>query len=274
MHIMPDVVRYRRMTTPELRDHFLLTGFFEPDDVRLYYTDLDRLVVGGAVPASGSLVLEAGEALRAEYFLERRELGILNIGGAGSVVVDGERHPMARLDGLYVGRGSREVLFESDQSAAPARFYLVSYPAHTSHPTAHVRYDDVEHAVLGTAEQSNHRLLSKYIHPAGVRSCQLVMGVTELQAGSVWNTMPPHTHARRTEIYLYFDLSEENVVVHLMGEPDETRNLVLHNEEAVLSPAWSVHAGAGTSRYTFCWAMGGENQEFADMQGVDLRRLT
>ena len=273
MHIMPDVVRYRRMTTPELPENFLLTDLFSPGEVRVAYTDLDRLVAGGAIPTDKPLPLEADESLRAAYFLERREIGILNVGGAGSISVDGEQYAMKRLDMLYAGRGCRDVVLQSDDAGAPACYYLVSYPAHTTYPTAHIQYNDVEHAELGSAAQSNHRLLSKYIHPAGVKSCQLVMGVTELQEGSVWNTMPAHTHARRTEIYLYFDLTEENVVFHLMGAPDETRNLVIRNREAVLSPAWSVHAGAGTARYTFCWAMGGENQEFSDMQGVDMRTI-
>ena len=273
MHYLPGPTEARRMDTAELRDRFLLGGVFQPGAVTLRFVDLDRVVIGGAVPADGALRLEAPAEMASEYFTERREVGVLNVGGAGSVTVDGQRHAMAFRDGLYVGRGSRDVRFESDDAAHPARFYLVSYPAHAAHPTTHVAHAHAEATELGTAAQANRRILRKYFHPGGVRTAQLVMGVTELQEGSVWNTMPVHTHARRTEVYLYFGVPQDAVVVHLMGEPDQTRHLVVRDEEVALSPGWSIHSGCGTAAYSFCWAMGGENQVFADMQGVAMDAL-
>ena len=273
MHYLPGPVEARQMDTAELRDRFLVGGLFVPGEVTLRFVDLDRAVVGGAVPVERTLTLEAPAEMAAEFFTERREVGVLNVGGAGSVAVDGERHAMAFRDGLYVGRGSREVSFASDDAANPARFYIVSYPAHAAHPTTHVAHADAEATELGTAESANRRILRKYFHPGGVRTAQLVMGVTELQEGSVWNTMPAHTHARRTEVYLYFAVPRDAVVVHLMGEPDQTRHLVVRNEEVALSPGWSIHSGCGTAASSFCWAMGGENQVFADMQGVAMDAL-
>jgi 4-deoxy-L-threo-5-hexosulose-uronate ketol-isomerase len=273
MHYLPGPTETRRMDTAELRDRFLLGGLFVPGEVTLRFVDLDRVVVGGAVPTEGALTLEAPAEMAAEYFTERREVGVLNVGGAGSVTVDGERHAMAFRDGLYIGRGSRDVSFASDDAANPARFYIVSYPAHAAYPTTHVAHADAEATELGTVATANRRILRKYFHPGGVQTAQLVMGVTELQEGSVWNTMPAHTHARRTEVYLYFAVPQDAVVVHLMGEPDQTRHLVVRNEEVALSPGWSIHSGCGTAAYTFCWAMGGENQVFADMQGVAMDAL-
>ena len=273
MHYLPGPAEARRMDTAELRDRFLLGGLFVPGEVTIRFVDLDRVVVGGVVPTDAPLRLEAPLEMASEYFTERREVGVLNVGGAGSVTVDGERHAMAFRDGLYVGRGSRDVSFASDDAANPARFYLVSYPAHAAYPTTHVAESQAEATELGTVAQANRRILRKYFHPAGVRTAQLVMGVTELQEGSVWNTMPAHTHARRTEVYLYFGVPQDAVVVHLMGEPDQTRHLVVRNEEVALSPGWSIHSGCGTAAYTFCWAMGGENQVFADMQGVPMDAL-
>jgi 4-deoxy-L-threo-5-hexosulose-uronate ketol-isomerase len=245
-------------------------GLFRPGAITLRHLDLDRVVLGGAVPAGAPLTLEAAASMAAEYFAERREVGILNIGGSGAITVDGRRYAMNKQDVLYVGRGSKSIVLESDDATRPARFYIVSYPAHASHPTTHIDGTAVTPTDLGTTERANCRRLSKYIHPGGVQSAQLVMGVTELASGSVWNTMPSHTHARRSEVYLYFDLPNDAVVVHLMGEPAETRHLIVRDEEVVLSPPWSVHSGCGTSNYTFCWAMGGENQDFADMQAVDM----
>jgi 4-deoxy-L-threo-5-hexosulose-uronate ketol-isomerase len=273
MHYMPGPTETRRMDTAELRDRFLLGGLFVPGEVTLRFVDLDRVVVGGAVPTEGALALQAPAEMAAEYFTERREVGVLNVGGPGSVTVDGERHAMAFRDGLYIGRGSRDVSFASHDAANPARFYIVSYPAHAAYPTTHVAHADAEATELGATATANRRILRKYFHPGGVQTAQLVMGVTELQEGSVWNTMPAHTHARRTEVYLYFSVPQDAVVVHLMGEPDQTRHLVVRNEEVALSPGWSIHSGCGTAAYTFCWAMGGENQVFADMQGVALDAL-
>jgi 4-deoxy-L-threo-5-hexosulose-uronate ketol-isomerase len=273
MHYLPGPTETRRMDTAELRDRFLLGGIFQPGEVTLRFVDLDRVVIGGAVPADGPLRLEAPPEMASEFFTERREVGVLNVGGGGSVTVDGQRHTMAFRDGLYVGCGSRDVSFESDDPATPARFYLASYPAHAEHPTTHVAHADAEATELGTVAQANRRILRKYFHPGGVKTAQLVMGVTELQEGSVWNTMPAHTHARRTEVYLYFRVPQDAVVVHLMGEPDQTRHLVVRDEEVALSPGWSIHSGCGTAAYSFCWAMGGENQVFADMQGVAMDAL-
>ena len=219
------------------------------------------------------LRLDAPEAVAAEYFTECREVGVLNFGASGSSTVDGTCHRLANRDVLYIGRGSREIIFDSDDAATPARYYLVSYPAHASHPTRRIGHDEAHGAELGRVAQANQRCLSKYIHLDALPSAQLVMGVTELKEGNVWNTMPPHTHQRRTEVYLYFDLPEDAMVFQFMGEPDETRGLVTRNGEVALSPSWSIHAGCGTSNYAFCWAMGGENQTFSDMQAVDMNTL-
>lgn len=270
LHTLPDAERTRRLTTDELRDRFLVQDLFQDGAVTLRFVDLDRVVLGGAVPTSGPLELGVPEAMAAGSFTERRELGVLNIGGAGRVTVGDETFELGNRDLLYVGRGSGAVSFESAEAASPARFYLVSYPAHADHPTTLVRKADAELEELGSAEKANRRDLFKYVRPGGVESAQLVMGITEIQPGSVWNTMPAHTHARRTEVYLYFDVAEGDVVFHMMGEPQEVRTVVVRDGEAVLSPGWSIHAGAGTSAYTFCWAMGGENQDFGDMQFVDM----
>jgi 4-deoxy-L-threo-5-hexosulose-uronate ketol-isomerase len=261
------------MTTDELRASFLVSGLFTPGKVTLRHIDLDRVVLGGAVPTTSPLVLDAPSSLAAQYFTERRELGVLNIGGPGRVRAGGSAHAMANRDVLYVARGTREIIFESDAPDRPARFYLVSYPAHSERPTQRVARADANPTDLGTAEKANRRRLSKFIYPGGVESAQLVMGVTELQSGSVWNTMPAHTHGRRTEVYLYFDVPHDAVVFHLMGEPRETRNIVVRDGDVVLSPGWSIHAGCGTGSYSFCWAMGGENQDFADMQMVDMKEI-
>jgi 4-deoxy-L-threo-5-hexosulose-uronate ketol-isomerase len=273
MHLLPDSVRARTLSTEELRSAFLIENLFQAGAVTLRHIDLDRVVLGGAVPARDALRLEAPSSLAAEYFLERRELGILNIGGRGFVTVDGQRFDMSRLDVLYVGRGSRDIEFSSEDAQSPARFYLVSYPAHAPHPTEKIAGSSVTGSPIGSADRANARRIAKYIHADGAQSAQLVMGVTQLERGSVWNTMPAHTHFRRTEVYLYFDIPEDTVVIHLMGEPTETRHLVVRNEQVVLSPPWSIHSGCGTSNYTFCWAMGGENKDYTDMQAVDMRSL-
>jgi len=273
MKYFPDSDAARRMTTEELRDRFLFTGLFKPGQVNLEITDLDRLVVGGAVPLEKPLTLEPHPELRAEYFTERRELGILNIGGGGDVSVDGKSYPLGKRDVLYVGRGCKEIKFSSKNAKEPARYYLVSYPAHASHPTTVVTAAESVGNEIGSAEKANRRRIAKYVHAEGAKSGQLVMGVTQLETGSVWNTMPAHTHGRRTEIYLYFDIPADAIVVHLMGEPSETRSIIVRDGEAVLSPGWSIHAGCGTSAYSFCWAMGGENQDYADMDPVQMSEL-
>jgi len=273
MEHLPDSHRARTLSTDSIRSSFLVQGLFKAGEIALRHFDIDRVVLGGAVPIAAPLSLTAPPSLAAEYFAERREIGILNIGGRGSITVDGQRYTLEKRDALYVGRGSEQVLLASDDPAAPARFYIVSYPAHVIHPTTRIVHASASATDLGSAERANRRRLAKYIHPAGVQSAQLVMGVTELMTGSVWNTMPSHTHSRRSEVYLYFDLPNDAVVVHLMGEPSETRHLVVRNEEVVLSPPWSIHSGCGTSNYTFCWAMGGENQDFADMQAVNMGEI-
>jgi 4-deoxy-L-threo-5-hexosulose-uronate ketol-isomerase len=273
MHLLPDSIRARTLSTQELRDAFLLQGLFKADTVTLRHVDLDRVVLGGAVPCCDTLSLAVPASLAAAYFLERRELGVLNIGAPGSVSVDGTKHALKKLDVLYVGRGARDVRFESDSVDQTAKFYLISYPAHASHPTSYIDGASVTGSPIGSAERANARKIAKYIHADGAQSAQLVMGVTQLASGSVWNTMPVHSHFRRTEVYLYFDVPDDGVVVHLMGEPNETRHLIVRNEEVVLSPPWSIHSGCGTSAYTFCWAMGGENRDYTDMQQVAMGDL-
>ena len=273
MRYLPDAERTKRLTTDELRSGFLVQGLFQTGELILEHIDLDRLVLGGAVPTTAALRLDAPATLAAEYFTERREVGVLNVGARGTVTVDGVKHALETRDVLYVGRGSKDIAFESESANTPARFYLVSYPAHATHPTALAPLASADVTELGSAEKSNRRKIAKYIHAAGVKSAQLVMGVTELMPGSVWNTMPSHTHHRRTEIYLYFNLASDAFVVHLVGAPSETRHLIVRNEEVALSPAWSIHSGCGTSNYIFCWAMGGENQDYTDMQAVGMGEL-
>lgn len=268
-----DGVHYAHMSAEELRKSFLITSLFAPGEIRLIYCEVDRVVVGSAVPGEKALRLAAAEELRAAFFCERRELGVLNVGGAGKVDVDGMTFPLVNRDVLYVGRGSREVVFASDEPGQPAQFYLVSYPAHMSYPTTPARRADAAKVQLGTQAECNRRTICKYIHPDGVKSCQLVMGVTELEDGSVWNTMPPHTHARRSEVYLYFDLAPGSRVFHFMGRPEETRHIVVADRQVVISPAWSIHCATATRCYRFCWGMGGENQAFDDMDGLKVEEL-
>lgn len=264
-----DPVRYARMTTDELRAAFLVDSLFAPGRVELLYCEVERAVVGSVVPTTAPLALPAPSELRAEFFCQRRELGVLNIGGPGTVTVDGKEWNMANRDCLYVGRGARAVEF----TGAGAAFYLISYPAHTTYPTTLAKQSDAEPARLGSETECNKRTIYKYIHPAGVKSCQLVMGYTQLEPGSVWNTMPPHTHPRRSEVYVYFDVADTARVFHIMGAPQETRHVVVANRQAVISPIWSVHCACATSNYAFCWAMGGENQDFADMDPAPLSQL-
>ncbi len=275
MEMIPsiDQQHYARQTTDELRRSFLVTGLFQPDQVVLNHWESDRTVIGSAVPGTKNLPLPCPKDLAAPFFNERRELGLINLGGTGTVEVDGTSHRLETHDCLYVGRGKRDVVFASHDATRPAQYYLLSYPAHTTYPTVVTSLAATPGVTLGSAATANARSLHKFIHPGGIRSCQLVMGMTVLQPGSVWNTMPPHTHLRRTEVYLYFNLPEGQAVFHFAGRPDETRNLLVHDRQAVLSPPWSVHSGVGTSNYSFIWGMGGENQEFADMDAAPIATL-
>ena len=261
------------MTTDQLRSAVLVESLFAPGSLELVYTDNDRAIIGSAVPAGAALKLTADAELRAAYFCERRELGILNIGGVGSVEIDGQRFVLEKLDCLYAGRGSQNVTFTSKDAANPAAFYLLSYPAHAAYPTMLARRADAARVELGTAADANRRTIGKYIHSGGIKSCQLVMGVTQLAEGSVWNTMPPHTHTRRSEVYLYFDVGPSRRVMHFMGKPQQTRHVVIADRQAVASPSWSIHCACGTGAYTFCWGMGGENQTFEDMDPAPLEQL-
>ena len=273
MMMMADPVRFPRMTSQELRETFLLEGLCEPGRIQMAYVDLDRAVVGVAVPAGSPILLPTSPELRAEYFTQRRELGVLNVGGSGAVTVGSNLYQLDNLDVLYIGRGNADIRFESLASDAPAVFYLLSYPAHTEHPIALVKKADAQPTEAGEAANCNRRTIYKYIHADGAKSCQLVMGVTHLQEGSAWNTMPAHTHMRRSEIYFYFDVAREARVFHLMGPAEETRHLVLNNRNCVVSPGWSIHAGVGTRAYKFCWGMGGENQDYADMDRVPIEAM-
>jgi len=265
-----DPVRAKTLATRELRENFLLENLFLPGKLTLVYSHVDRAVIGSAVPLREALRLEAGKELAAEYFAQRREIGVMNIGKAGKIAVDGESCVIDNCDFLYIGRGSRDIRFESQSSDDPARFYFVSYPAHAAHPTKKVTLADADVAHLGSTEESNKRSIYKMIRPGGVESCQLVMGMTTLAEGSVWNTMAAHTHERRSEVYMYFNLPGNAALFHFMGQPTETRHIVVRDGQAVLSPSWSIHSGAGTRNYSFVWCMGGENQEFSDMDGVGM----
>lgn len=258
-----------RMNTAEIRERFLIESLFRSDEVVLVYSHHDRLILGSAVPHSQPLLLHEEPELRTEFFLERRELGVVNIGAEGVVRVDGETFSLGPRDCLYVGMGHRDVQFEQGDG----RYYLVSAPAHRSFPTQMVRLGESFHQHMGSLDHSNERTLHRFIHQEGLQSCQLMLGMTLLDHGNVWNTMPAHLHDRRMEAYLYFGMDEEQRVFHMMGRPDETRHLVVANEQAVISPSWSVHAGAGTSNYGFIWAMAGENYSFTDMDPVSMADL-
>jgi 4-deoxy-L-threo-5-hexosulose-uronate ketol-isomerase len=260
--------------SPEfLRERYMISQLFCPGEANLAWWEVDRTVIGGVVPLNESVPLEVPDFMRADAFLQRRELGVLNIGGSGFVTVGNETHSLDTLDGLYVGRGDAAIAFGSVNPAQPAKFYLLSYPAHCAYPTKKIPRDSVVPLELGASESANERHLYKVIEPNTVDSCQLVMGYTRILPGSAWNTMPPHTHDRRSEVYCYFNMAEDTLVVHLMGEPERTRNLIMRNEEVVLSPVWSIHCGAGTGPYSFIWGMGGENQDFTDMDHCDIRSL-
>ena len=263
----------KQLDTAGLRKEFLIEDMFQSGQIKLTYSHIDRIIVGGAVPTSHSLALEAGKEIGAEFFLQRRELGVINIGQPGLVIVDGETFEIGSREALYVGQGAKDVKFESVSADKPARFYINSAPAHMAYPTRKITREDAAPETLGSTENCNVRTIYKYLHPAVLPTCQLLMGMTELAPGSLWNTMPCHTHERRMEVYLYFDITADNVVFHYMGEPQETRHLVVRNEQAVISPSWSIHSGVGTSAYTFIWGMVGENQTFHDMDGVDMSEL-
>lgn len=270
-HYFPSPEATNTLSTTELRSRFLIRDLFQMGSITSHYTDLDRMITGAAVPNRAPLTLPESKETGTAFFLERREIGILNLGAAGSVQVGDERYDLGTLDCLYIGKGEKHFTFHSGP-AGQAEFYYVSTPAHAKYPTNVVRRADVQTDPIGDPTKANRRRINKLIHPDGVQSCQLVMGFTEFEDGSIWNTMPPHTHSRRTEIYLYFDLAD-NVVFHFLGEPQATRHLVVQDREAVLSPAWSIHCGAGTGAYRFVWAMGGDNQVFSDMDAVPLTAL-
>jgi 4-deoxy-L-threo-5-hexosulose-uronate ketol-isomerase len=262
------------MSTEQLRSAYLIEELFQADRVTASYTHHDRMVVAGVRPSPGTAVaLPTFDPLRSAYFLEHREAGVVNVGAPGVVEVDGVEYELGHAECLYVGRGSHDVIFRSLPEGPPSAYYLVSAPAHASHPTAKAGLADADVTQLGTADGANVRTIHRFIHLNGIRSSQLVLGVTVLAPGSMWNTMPCHTHDRRTEIYLYFDLDPEHRVVHLMGRPDETRSLIVANEQAVIAPSWSVHCGVGTRSYAFVWAMAGENQAFEDMDHVAIADL-
>ncbi len=261
------------MGTDELRHNFHIDNLFQPGLVSLTYAHYDRMIVGGAMPESGPLALEAIKPTGTKAFLDRRELIAVNVGGAGTVTVDGEAFALAPRDMLYAGMGAQEVVFASNDASQPAKYYLLSAPAHQAHPTRLIQIGDAKRLDLGSRETSNERSIFQFVHPEGAKTCQLVVGMTQLATGSVWNTMPCHVHDRRSEAYLYFDLDEKARVFHFMGEPDETRHLVIRNEEAILSPGWSIHSGAGTSNYAFVWAMAGDNVDYTDVDPVAMEDL-
>ncbi len=263
---------FEAYTTERTRAEFLVTGLFTPGKIALTYSHTDRMVIGGACP-NAPLKLEGGKALGTDFFLERREMGVINVGAKGTVTVDGQAYVIDKTDGLYIALGAKDVAFTSDDPATPARFYLLSGPAHKEYPTTKMTMTEAETVRLGTPEEANVRVLNKYIHPDGVKSCNLVMGITVIEPGSVWNSMPCHTHERRMEVYFYFDLADDAVLFHFMGQPDKTRHVVMCNNEAVISPSWSIHSGAATSHYSFIWGMVGDNQAFSDMDAVAFAEL-
>lgn len=270
--------------TERMRAEYLIDDLFRADEIKLVYSHIDRIITGSAVPVHGELILTAGEELRAEYFLQRREMGVINIGGDGYITVDGQDYEVGYKMGMYIGMGKKDISFKSIDPAKPAKFYINSAPAHMTYPTVLIKREgtpsedvviikDENKKELGSQKQANHRVINKYILPGQVETCQLEMGMTELKPGSVWNTMPCHTHDRRMEVYLYFDMPEDAIVMHFCGEPRETRHIVMRNEQAVISPSWSIHSGCGSQAYTFIWGMVGENQDFDDMDDVDMKDI-
>ena len=260
----------KRFDTQQLRKEFLIEDLMEPGKINLTYSHYDRYIAGSAVPLQ-PLTLETIDPLKASYFLERREMGIINVGGEGVISVDGKEYSLGLKDALYIGKGSKVVVFKSNDSKKPAKYYINSAPAHTTHPTKKVSKAEANKIELGSLETSNHRTVNQMIIGGIVTTCQLQMGMTELKTGSVWNTMPAHVHDRRMEVYFYFDIPENQAVCHFMGQPDETRHIWMHNDQAVISPPWSIHCGSGTSSYTFIWGMAGENLDYGDM---DVSKIT
>lgn len=270
-HISPK--EYVRMDTKELRENFLIETIFEKDKASIFYTHYDRMIVGGIMPISQEVSLPEGKLISSEYFLERREIGIINVGGSGELIADGTSYPMDNKDGIYIGRGIKKVSFKSKDSKNPAKFYYNSSPSHIEYPTVKITFKDAVPNPLGEDVLSNKRTIYQYVHPKVCQSAQLLMGLTILAPGNMWNTMPCHTHDRRMETYFYFDIKEGSKVFHLMGEPTETRHLVVGESQVALSPSWSIHSGVGTGAYTFIWAMAGENQDFTDMDFIDMETL-
>lgn len=263
----------KKYTTEKLRKHYLMETVFIQDEINCMYSHVDRVIAGGVMPVQKEVKLEGCKELGAEFFLERRELGVINIGGPGKIVLDGVEYKMASRDGIYVGMGVKEIIFSSDSAENPAKYYLNSAPAHIAYPTVKIDIANANAVHLGDLENSNKRTIFQYVHPAVCKSCQLLMGMTVLEPNNMWNTMPTHTHERRMEVYFYFNMDEDTRVFHLMGEPNETRHLVVANEQAIISPSWSIHSGVGTKSYTFIWGMAGENQTFTDMDHIKMDQL-
>lgn len=264
----------KQFDTERLQAEFQINSLFSPNEIKLVYSHVDRFIIGGVLPVTGALQLQADKKeMAADYFLERREIGIINVGGRGTITVDGTVYNMDSKDCIYIGLGTKDITFASENAAEPAKFYFNSTPAHQTYPTVKVAISEATPTHLGSINTSNERTIYKYIHTGGVKSCQLVMGMTLLKPGNMWNTMPSHTHNRRSEVYFYFDMPEDAVVFHMMGEPQQTRHVVMRNEQAVISPSWSIHSGVGTNNYTFIWGMAGENQIFDDMDAVAMKDL-
>ncbi|PKM93959.1 MAG: 5-dehydro-4-deoxy-D-glucuronate isomerase [Firmicutes bacterium HGW-Firmicutes-1] len=267
----------KHYTTQRLREEFLIQELFVPNLISRTYSHIDRIITMGICPGDQALRLEqdldVNKSLGTSFFLERRELGIINVGGNGSVTIDGKIYPLKARDGLYIGMGVKEVIFESEDAVFPAKFYTLSAPAHRTYPTVHIDITKAKQVPMGDMESANKRIIFQYLHPEVLDTCQLSMGLTTLEKGCVWNTMPCHTHERRMEVYFYFDLPENGVVFHLMGEPNETRHIVVRNEEAIISPSWSIHSGCGSTSYSFIWGMVGENKTFTDMDHVNIKEI-
>ena len=270
----PDSESYKKMNSDELRKYFLIDNLFIPGEIELVYTDVDRAIIGSVVPTNSPLKLMGSKKeLASEYFAERREVGIINIGAVGKIKAGKDEYIIQNKEALYIGRGTKEIEFFSNDQSNPAKFYIISYPAHKELPSKSIKLGEAESVSLGQLENSNKRTIHKFILPSKLETCQLVMGLTELEQGNVWNTLPPHSHQRRTEIYMYFNLKEDSVVFHFMGEAKETRHIVVRNQQVVISPSYSIHSGVGSQNYSFIWAMGGENQEFDDMDWVSINEI-